>query len=301
MVERDAEGQPLRITGTHLDMTDRKLAEETLRELERHDQQAAQLESLGILAGGVAHEFNNRLQIIRGNTELVCDELEERPDLHRLLQAVLAAADHSAAVCDRMQVAAGRQVEHHAAVDLVDLVTRRLDRLDPSAAMMVGVTADAARDGITGDYRQLQQLVDNLLANALEAGVDGDRMPVQVRLDRAVLTQQQLDAEPGLRRLLPGPYLRLAIEDQGGGMDAETLRRAQEPYFSTKSAGRGLGLAVVHGVLRNHGGALRIHSQPGQGTRVEVFLPVSSQQPAPPADRWTAPRPEAAADARPVP
>jgi len=274
VVERDAGGQPLRLTGTHLDLTDRKREQEELLELERASQEAMRLESLGILAGGVAHDFNNQLQIIQGNTELVREGLGGDSADGRLLDAVLTAAARSAAVCEQMLVYSGRGTQGRVWLGFADLVQQRAGRLQPDVAVDLDLAADAASDRILGDPRQLQQLVDNLLANAHDAGAGGSPW-LGVRVDRAALTRDQLAARPGLRRLEPGSYLCLTVEDRGEGMDAETLARAHEPFFSTRIAGRGLGLAVVHGVLRNHGGGLHLTSAPGQGTRCEAFLPLT--------------------------
>jgi signal transduction histidine kinase len=234
------------------------------------------LESLGQLTGGVAHDFNNLLMAVIGNLELAKKYLPDDPRVLRLIDGALQGAERGAALIKRMLAFARRQELRPETVD-VEKLRRSL-----------GPTIQVATDFATGlapirvDPNQLELALLNLAVNARDA------MPFGGELTIAGVCE--LVGAGEVTGLAPGEYVCIAIRDTGSGMDGATLRRATEPFFTTKGPGRGtgLGLSMVDGFVAQSGGAMRIDSRPTFGTTVELWLPVSV------ARDWYEPKPSAA-------
>ena len=229
------------------------------------------LESLGQLTGGVAHDFNNLLMVILGNLQLLRKRLPEDPRLLRLVDGAMQGADRGATLTKRMLAFARRQELRPETVDvprLVDGMEEMLRRtLGPGIQIVTAYRTDLP--AIRVDPSQLELALLNLVLNARDA------MPYGGRL---VIGGRRLAAGVGAPpELAEGHYVCLTVSDTGAGMDATTLKRAAEPFFTTKGAGKGtgLGLSMVHGLAAQSGGAMRITSQPGDGTTVELWLPLS--------------------------
>ncbi|MBL6458603.1 PAS domain S-box protein [Belnapia sp. T6] len=269
-VERDADGAFLRSFAVVVDITARNQAEARLRE-------AQKLEALGRIAGGVAHDFNNILQVINGALRL----LENRPDdadrVRRYTRAALEAADRGAGITRRMLAFARRdQLQSGpvpAAAVLEGLASLLHGPLGPDIRLEIALPAGLPP--MQADRMQLDLVLFNLALNARDAMPAGGVLRLAATAETVVAPRPQ--GPP------PGRYLRLTVTDTGSGMDAATLARATEPFFTTKEVGKGtgLGLAMAHGFAAQSGGALAIESSPGRGTTVTLWLPEAGPQPEP--------------------
>jgi two-component system, cell cycle sensor histidine kinase and response regulator CckA len=259
VVERDPSGRAVRAWGTCQDVTERRRAAEARR-----------LEAVGVLAGGIAHEFNNLLTAVLGHAEMAEMEMPAAGPGRRHLGPIREAAGRATELCRQMLAYAGKGRLVVGAVDLGQVVREAAEAVGPAPPVRQKLAPDVPT--VRGDPEQLRQLAANLLANATEAvaGTAG-RVGVAIRRTRLEApAAARLRHTPGLPA---GEYVVLEVQDEGPGMDELTLGRAFEPFFSTKFPGRGLGLPVVLGVVRAHGGGLEVDSQPGRGTTVRVYLP----------------------------
>jgi PAS domain S-box-containing protein len=267
-VERDATGAFLHVVGGLTDVTDRKRAEGALR-------QAQKTEAIGQLTGGIAHDFNNLLAVVVGNLDLLRRKLPDDPKLMRLVESAMEGAQRGASLTQRLLAFARKQDLRPEAVDVPDLVRGMTDMLRRSLGPLIRVETRFPLDlpPVHADAHQLELAVLNLAVNARDAMPDGGSLEVS-----AAAEYLGAGNDPGLE---PGPYVRLALTDHGEGMDAATLERATEPFFTTKGVGKGtgLGLSMVHGLAAQSGGKLLIRSQLGVGTTVELYLPATVKPP----------------------
>lgn len=241
-----------------------------IRERERAEEQLRQtqkLETLGQLTGGVAHDFNNLLMAVLGNLELLRKRLPADAATERLFAGAMQGAQRGATLTQRLLAFARRQDLQPQSVDLTGLLTgiRTLVERSIGPRVVVRIDAPAVLPPALVDPNQLELAILNLAVNARDAMPDGGTLSVSL---------DEVPADEALG-LAPGTYLRLSVRDTGTGMDADTLARAVEPFFSTKGVGKGtgLGLSMVHGLAVQSGGALRLSSVPGQGTLAELWLP----------------------------
>ena len=301
---RDAHGLPQRLVGLSSDITERKQAETALQELndrlerrvrertsqlqhandelvsqiaqrERSEEQLRhlqKLESIGELTGSVAHDFNNLLTAVIGNLELLRKRLPRDPAVERLLDGALQGAQRGEALTQRLLAFARRQLLEPRPVDLAGLVRGMTDLLRRSIGPAVEMEFDLpeALPAVQVDANQIELALLNLAINARDAMPEGGKLAI--RLDRRA-TEDTPD-------LAAGDYVCLTVADTGTGMDADTIKRAIEPFFSTKEIGKGtgLGLSMVHGLALQLRGALHLLSEPGRGTRAELWLPVSTEE-----------------------
>jgi len=272
LVERDAAGKAVRLWGTCQDVTEQKRQADARRALEDQLREARRLESIGVLAGGIAHEFNNLLTTILGHTDLAEAEVPRGGAARAHLEPIRQAGQRAAELCRQMLAYAGKGRLVVGRVDLSQAARDAAAGLGPDAPLDLDLAADLPP--VRGDAEQLRQMVGNLLANAAEAVAEtAGRIRLATRWDRLDATAvARLRHTPGLP---PEEYIALEVTDDGPGMDEATLARAFEPFYSTKFPGRGLGLPVVLGVIRGHGGGLDVESEVGRGTTVRVYLPVA--------------------------
>ena len=258
-----------------VDITARREAErseQAVAERVRHQQR---LEALGTLAGGIAHDFNNVLLGIVGYTELAQRQIPDVPTAVEDLGHVLHAADRGRHLVRRMLAFARPSSAGVVPLALEPVVREAAGLLRASlpASIEMRVTVEPGLPTVLADETMIHQVVLNLGTNALQAMEGGGVLRVQ--LARAEATPEIRSAHPALAEC---GLVRLSVSDNGAGMTPEVRARAFEPYFTTKSTGKGtgLGLSVLHGIVQTLGGTIELHSEPGQGTRVDVWLPAAA-------------------------
>ncbi len=253
------------------DVTDERSAAAELAAAQAALHEAQKLETLGQLTGGVAHDFNNLLTPIVGTLDLLRRRLSEDKRAGQLLDAAITSADRARTLVDRLLTFARRQTLKPRSVDLATLIEGMVDLIRRSLGPTVPIVVDipAGLPPAQVDPNQLELALLNLALNARDAMADGGTLTISADEGRAPADLPQ------------GRYLRLSVTDEGEGMDAETLRRAVEPFFSTKGIGKGtgLGLSMAHGLAAQSGGALTLDSRPGAGTTATLWLPVAAQAP----------------------
>jgi len=274
------------------DITARKRAEKGKETLELQLRQVHKTEAIGTLAGGIAHDFNNILGIIMGYAELAGMELAGETTARECVDEVLKAT-HRARGLVRQILDFSRTHEHERKplrlIPVVKEVLKFLGASLPSSLEMEqAFESSAGEDLVLADPTQIHQVLMNLATNAAHAmhGKEG-----KLRVALAPVTFDALDPTRPVE-LSPGKYLDLMVEDTGHGMDQPIIERIFDPYFTTKGPGEGtgLGLAVVHGIVKNHGGAIRVFSEPDRGTVFHVYLPaLESVEPAEPEPPPTLP------------
>jgi signal transduction histidine kinase len=227
------------------------------------------MESIGQLTGGVAHDFNNLLMAVLGNLELLKKRMPDTPSIKRLMDGAIAGAERGATLTKRMLAFARRQELKPTTVQLRTVFDGMADMLRRSLGPTITIEADISENlpPVQIDPHQLELALLNLALNARDAMQDGGRLTITARLDEAA----------GLAAGLPkGEYVCAVVADSGSGMDELTLKRATEPFFTTKGVGKGtgLGLPMVHGLMAQSGGTMQLESQVGKGTAVRLWFPV---------------------------
>jgi PAS domain S-box-containing protein len=244
----------------------REKAQEQLR-------QAQKMETIGQLTGGVAHDFNNLLMAVMGNLGLLRKRLPDDPRLHRLIDGALQGAERGASLTQRLLAFARRQDLRAVSIDLGALIRGMIDLLERSLGPRVALRLDIP-EGLPPasiDANQLELAILNLVINARDAMPDGGSIEIKV-------AEYQATNDPVLKS---GSYLKLSVIDAGTGMTPEILKRAVEPFFSSKPLGKGtgLGLSMVHGLAVQLGGTLQLSSTVGKGTTATLVLPVATAAP----------------------
>ncbi len=273
-VIRTEDGTPRAIVGTVRDISRRKKAEQERQRFHEQMQQAQRLESLGVLAGGVAHDFNNLLTGVIGNADLALMSLPEDSEVRESLQQIQQSAEEAAEVASQMLAYSGKGQFVIEPVHLADLVREVRSLLQAAVPRRVSLEIECQQDVPTfeGDPDQIKQVVINLVTNAAEAIGEG-RGTVSLAVS-ALEPGEAFFEDASLRGDTSAEvYTCLEVADDGCGMDRATRKQIFEPFFTTKFTGRGLGLPVVLGIARAHGGSIRVQSEPGAGTKVQVLLP----------------------------
>jgi PAS domain S-box-containing protein len=247
-------------------------AEERLRH-------AQQLEAVGQLTGGIAHDFNNLLTVIMGNLQLVQEDAAADEAIAQPVDAALRAATSAAELTRKLLAFSRRQALRPRAVDVNELVSGMLDMIRRSLGERITIIAHPGSDvpAAHADPGQLETALLNLVVNARDAMPHGGRLSIETGA-------RELDGDYALQAgdVDPGRYVMIAVSDNGSGMPPDVLARAFDPYFTTKERGKGsgLGLSMVHGFVKQSHGHVAIYSEPGQGTTVRLFLPVSDRSAA---------------------
>ncbi len=263
------DGCPIGMTGTCADVTDRRTAEERLR-------QAHRMEGVGRLAGGVAHEANNQMSVVIGAADFILARPNLDPAIRADAEYIRRAAERTAAVTAQLLAFSRRQVLRPRVVDLNALVEKFRPVLERTLGedCAVTLTLTPALGSVRADPGQLEQVLLNLALNARDAMPRGGALSVETA---------EVTFGAGARAAVhgvvvrPGSYAMLAVSDTGCGMDPDTLAHAFEPFFTTKGVGQGtgLGLSTVYGIVKQSEGYLWAYSEPGQGTTLKVYLPVT--------------------------
>ena len=273
-LERRVEERTAELARANAELEQR--VEERTREREAalaqvHEMQ--KVESLGQLTGGVAHDFNNLLMAVLGNLEILRKQLPENEKQLRLVDGAIQAAERGATLTKRMLAFARRQELRPETVDVPDLVANMVEMLGRSLGPTIQIAMEFESDvpPTQADPNQLELAILNLALNARDAMPRGGKLTISAR--RACVGAGEIAG------LEPGDYICIAESDTGAGMDEVTLKRCAEPFFTTKGTGQGtgLGLSMVDGLVAQSGGAMRIRSELGFGTTVELWLPVSER------------------------
>lgn len=258
------------------DITERKNAEEEKRNMEQHLQQAQKMESIGTLAGGISHDFNNSLQAIIGYTQiLIMDKDEDNPDYTKL--ASIEKAAQRASELTQQLLAFSRKVESKMKpVDLNKEVRDVKNLLERTIPKMIKLELELEKNLqiINADPSQIEQIMMNLAVNARDAM--GEEGKIIIRTENVVLSEIDCKNLPGL---VPGNYIILSMTDNGKGMSPEESERIFEPFFTTKAQGKGtgLGLSMVYGLVTKHNGHVACQTKLGVGTTFKIYLPAIKQ------------------------
>ncbi len=280
----DDEGNMTSIEGFISDVTELKQAEAALRERENQLRQSLKLEAVGSLAGGIAHEFNNLLQVIHGYTQYAMEGLPADDPRHQDLVQVVKAANRAASLTRQLLRFSRQEELQRVHVNPNTLVSDFVQLLRPLLGEHIELESTLGDDVGTLhiDPTLVQQMLINLCVNARDAMEGGGLLHIQTR-------QVTLDAEycQTHTNVAPGNYLLLSVSDTGCGMTPTTKERIFEPFFTTKEVGKGtgLGLAMVYGVVQQHQGVIHVYSEPGMGTVFNIYLPTCDDAPDPNGER----------------
>jgi two-component system cell cycle sensor histidine kinase/response regulator CckA len=270
-VLRDAAGKPVEVVGSWMDVTERRNLEDQFR-------QAQKMEAIGRLAGGVAHDFNNLLTVITGYGEMVLASLPATDPVCDLIGQMVGAGNRAAGLTRQLLAFSRKALLEPRVLNLRVLVAD----LDKMLRRIIGediqltIAADPDLGAVKADPGLVEQVILNLVVNARDAMPQGGQLTLELR--NVELDEIRARNYPDAR---PGPHVVLTIRDTGCGMDEATLARIWEPFFSTKgSLGTGLGLATVHGIVKQSGGHVAVTSEVGQGTTFAIYLPRVQERPS---------------------
>jgi PAS domain S-box-containing protein len=276
----DAEGKCTHLVGTVHDVTERRAAESERREIEARLHQTQRLQALGTLAGGIAHDFNNLLLAIHGNVDLLQEMLGAEHGAQEGLLEVKNAAVRATSMVRQILTFSRKDEPQCELLELRPVIEEALSLLSVAIKGGVKLRSDLAQSAprVYGDSTQVHQTVVNLVTNAVHAIGDAPGV-IEVRLDSCVVTPGGRSDAPDLAA---GTYARVTVSDDGSGMDPMTLARVFEPFFTTKPSGEGtgLGLSVVHGIMKGHHGAVTVRSELRKGTTFELLFPVPAAEQA---------------------
>ncbi|EJZ19269.1 putative two component fused sensor/regulator transcriptional regulator [Rhizobium sp. Pop5] len=269
-VIRDDDGQVLGFAKITRDITEKMETQRALEQAREELFQSQKMEAIGQLTGGIAHDFNNLLMAVIGSLEILKKRMPQDLSLTSLVDNAMQGAQRGAALTQRMLAFSRRQELHVEPIDVSGLVRGMMDMLSRSLGPLTVIDTffPVRLPTILTDPNQLEMAILNLVVNARDAMPSGGRI---------VLRASEEPAPPSKSRLSPGRYVRIAVTDEGEGMDAKTLEQAVTPFFTTKGVGKGtgLGLSMVQGLTSQSGGHLFLKSKPGEGTTAELWFPVA--------------------------
>jgi two-component system, cell cycle sensor histidine kinase and response regulator CckA len=269
---KDAQGNIINVLEGVTDITQRKLAEEERAKLELQLVQSQRLESVGRLAGGVAHDFNNMLSVVIGYSEMVLENLRSSEPMYADVQEILDAAKRSAGLTRQLLAFARKQTLEMRPLDLNTVINNFMKMIRRTLRENISIEYRLAPSlhVINGDIGQIEQVILNLAVNAQDAMPNGGKLIFET--SDTYLDEVYASGRPGV---IPGHYVLMTVSDTGIGMNTETMDRIFEPFFTTKEMGRGtgLGLATVYGIVKQHGGNIWVYSEPGKGTAFKVYFP----------------------------
>ncbi len=262
------------------DTTERHRAEEERRSLEAQVQHSQKLESLGVLAGGIAHDFNNLMMTILGNVDLTLLDLPPGspllPNVREVEQAAMRAAD----LAQQMLAYSGKGTFVVSPLNVNEVVGEMAHLLESSISKKADLTTrlESSIPAIMADATQIRQVVMNLITNASEAIGEDNRGVITISTGVQECTRAYLTTSHINEKQPEGCYVYIEVTDTGCGMDEETKSRLFDPFFSTKFAGRGLGMAAALGIIRGHKGAIIVDTEPGKGSRFRALFPACAEE-----------------------
>jgi PAS domain S-box-containing protein len=268
----DAAGKLKEASGIVQDISERKREAEEKLALEQQLLRAQKLESLGVLSGGIAHDFNNILAVIIGH----CGLMKLRPGKEEEhIPEIEKAVERAAELCRQMLTYAGKAQSVITWFDMTLLINEMVRMLQATIPQNAVIKTELSVDvpQIKGDSGQLRQIVMNLILNASEA-IGETQGEIRVSLSKSVFRKESSEKDHLGRIIMPGIYVCLEVTDNGCGMDDETMKRLFEPFYTTKFAGRGLGMSATLGIITAHNGSLQLFSRLGQGATFKIYLPV---------------------------
>jgi PAS domain S-box-containing protein len=268
---RDENDNLQKIINISDDITRRKKNEEERKKLEKQLQQAQKMESIGRLAGGVAHDLNNILTPILGYAELLQDSFSQSDERNNLVKQIIKSGDRAKNIVHQLLAFSRKQALEVKPINLNNVISRFKKLLRRTIKENIEINVNLAKPlpKIEADIGQIEQVIMNLSVNAQDAMPDGGKLTIATKLT-------QLDGAYSAthQNFQPGKYVCLSISDTGFGMDSETQSQIFEPFFSTKGdQGTGLGLATVYGIIKQHNGDINVYSEPGRGTTFKIYLP----------------------------
>jgi len=270
----DENGSPLYLLGVSEDITDRKNLEEQGQKLEAQLRHLQKMEAIGTLASGIAHDFNNILSIIIGNSELAMTDMTDNMSTRTRLQGIFSAGMRGRDLVRQILAFSRQQDEAFVHIQLQPVLKEALKLLRATLPSTIEIHQhiDETCDAIIGDATQIHQVIMNLCTNAYHAMKESNGV-LEVSLSTTELVETDLGQFPNAEI---GPHAKLTISDTGVGMPKEILDRCFEPYYTTKgmSEGTGLGLSLVHGIVKSHKGMVRVYSEYGKGTIFNIFVPM---------------------------
>ncbi|MFO7714979.1 response regulator [Desulfosarcina sp.] len=271
----DEHGKPNAVLGVSRDLSERKRAEKERTEIDNRLQRAKKMESLGTMAGSIAHNFNNLLMVVSGNLELAKADLLESSTAAGNIQRAINASQRAADLSGMMLTYVGQLKKENVAVDLSEAVETVLKNMDESNLSNVALNLDLADPMplVAADAGQMHQMISGFITNAIEAlGKEKGQVRIStgsMHCGKAYLSTTYLKEEHP-----EGMYAYVEVADTGCGMDAETLGKVFDPFFSTKFTGRGLGMAAVMGIVRSHNGAIKVSSTKDEGSVFTALFPI---------------------------
>ena len=270
-----------------LEGRNRKLGEEIIERLKAEEERrkaveqlahTGKIEALGRFAGGIAHDLNNMLYPIIIEAESLLDEMPSDTPWHQTVQQIITAAYRQRDLVKQILSFSRRSEQWFAPISIKPLISETLAFVRSSLPSTIEIKQhiDAVNDAIIGDASQIQQVIMNLCKNAADA------LPSQSGVVEIGLENTRLAQAEGHPEIKAGEYLRLSVRDSGKGMTPEVMKHIFEPFYTTKEVGKGIGmgLSVIHGIARDHGGAITVESEPGKGSRFSVFFPLTGERPA---------------------
>ena len=258
------------ILGTVTDITERKRAEEEKERLQARLLQSQKMEAIATLAGGIAHQFNNALSAITGYIDLLQIHLQDNKPTKKSIQGMRASALRMAILTDQLLAYARGGKYQEQLISLSDCMRDVLPVIKHTLKPSIRVDMRVPKDhlSIAADMTQMQMVISAILQNSSEA-IEGDGR-IRISATKEKVDEKYTKDYPNLK---PGVYVCLTVKDNGKGMDEETRSRIFEPFFTTKFQGRGLSMAAVYGIVKNHNGWISVNSKAGRGTTVRIYLP----------------------------
>lgn len=275
---KNQDGEAYGIVGIARDITGRRKAEEEKTRLQDELRQAYKMEAIGTLAGGVAHDFNNILGIILANSELAISDIKNQDYVQDSLNHIRQASLRAKEIVKQILIFSRQTSCEHKPIEMSSLIQEAYKLLRPTTPTSIEIRLNITSqfDTVMADPAQMDQVLINLCVNSVHAMKEnGGVLDIE-------LTDEIIDGKKNKKRisLSPGRYLKLIVRDTGYGMNAETLERIFDPYFTTRPPGEGtgMGLPVVQGIIKNHGGEIIMYSKPGKGTTATIYLPVAEAE-----------------------